>query len=678
MCAISFGRRAENSVKICSATKSSCFLARLSPTFQLVFSSITLVKSLRILHLEDDADDVELAHETLSDAGLDAQYLRVETRHEFESALGDKTIDVILADYVLPAFDGETALQLAQRLCPNVPFLFLSGTLGEERAIETLKSGATDYVFKHRMERLPAAIERALRESKARSDHEKAQNALNFLAEAGAALAASLDYETTLNTLAQFAVPFLADCCIVDIFGDNDLPQAVAVAHVLPEIGEIIRTTRKKYEFEETYSQEMLRALKRGEPILTPTIPDEWFRQYESDPEHLAFVQQLNVHSAMSVPLQARGRTLGFVSFSTVHAVGGSDRVYDEADLTLAKSLTNRAALAIDNARLYRETQNALRARDEFLATLSHELRTPLNAMLGWTQLLRAGELDEAMTAVALEVIERNTKAQAQLIEDLLEVSRIITGKLRLDVQPVEIARVITDALESVRLTADAKEIALEFVNRDDCVVAGDAHRLQQVVWNLLSNALKFTPKGGQVKVVLENVDSYTCICVQDSGQGIDSSFLPHVFERFRQADSSSTRSVDGLGLGLGIVRHLVELHGGSVRAESDGENRGATFTVSLPLLAVCLGERKTETPSIAPRRVSPKFDLQLSRLADVRVLVVDDQPDARRLVAKVLESCGAQVETANSAREAWQKLQEQHFDVLISDIGMPDEDGSR
>ncbi len=648
----------------------SCFLAAAHFSPPIFYF---LVKRLRILHLEDDADDAEIACATLRDAGLDADCKRVDNWPEFQRELHDGGFDLVLADYSLPTFDGEKALALAQQVCPNVPFLFLSGAMGEERAIETLKNGATDYILKHRLERLPNAVRRALAESQTRIARARAQEALLFLAGAGGILGTSLDFETTLQNLAQLAVPFLADLCIVDVLSEED-EQIIAVGHLVPSRAESVRQMRERYPLD-AKKDGVSEILRSGRSRLMPRFNEGRLRRYARDEEHLRLMLAMKLHSVIVVPLEARGRTLGMITFATTS--DGSARRYDEHDLALAENLAGRAALAVDNARLYRETQGALRARDEFLATLSHELRTPLNAMLGWTQLLRSGALDETMTGQALEIIERNTKAQGQLIEDLLEVSRIITGKLRLEVRPVELNTVISDALESVRLSADAKGIALEYAKQSDSTISGDAHRLQQVVWNLLSNAIKFTPKGGEVSVVLGRADSHARVVVRDTGQGIAPDFLPHVFERFRQADASSTRSYGGLGLGLGIVRHLVELHGGTVRAESEGENEGATFTVLLPLLA--LQSTADEVASLAEQRmhIAPsEQNLREQKLRNVRILVVDDHADARRLIAAVLQGCGAQVEVASSAREALDRLQNADFDVLVSDIGMPEEDG--
>jgi PAS domain S-box-containing protein len=332
------------------------------------------------------------------------------------------------------------------------------------------------------------------------------------------------------------------------------------------------------------------------------------------------------------------------------------------------------------------EAEAAARVKDEFLATLSHELRTPLSAILGWSSLINDGHLSDEQKARGFEVIHRSAKLQSQLIEDILDVSRIITGKLRLDVRPVELSSVIESAVESALPAAVAKDIRLQRVlDCDTSLVSGDPGRLQQVVWNLLANAIKFTPQGGRVQVRLEHIASHVEIIVADTGTGIPAHVLPHVFERFRQADQSKTRNYGGLGLGLAIVRHIVEMHGGSVEAQSPGEDQGATFTVKLPLMATHTFESGTPQSATAPREEptqstsdvggSTHFECP-SELEGLRVLVVDDDADALRLASTVLESCGAEVITANNAAEALQALQSSRPDVLISDLGMPGEDG--
>ncbi|WNG21513.1 ATP-binding protein [Cystobacter fuscus] len=318
------------------------------------------------------------------------------------------------------------------------------------------------------------------------------------------------------------------------------------------------------------------------------------------------------------------------------------------------------------------EAEEANRLKDEFLATVSHELRTPLTAMLGWVQVLRNGNLPPEKRERALETVERNARAQGQLIEDLLDVSRIMSGKLKLDVGPVEVSDVVEQALESVRPAADAKGLRLQTALDSTGHVMGDAHRLQQVVWNLLSNAVKFTPKGGRVQVFVERRDSAVEITVADTGPGIAPEFLPHVFERFRQAEGPLTRRAGGLGLGLTIVKQLVEMHGGTVAAFSEGVGRGATFTVRLPL-SVAMRREATLPPSL--QRAYPEISCP-PELTGLRVLVVDDEHDTRELLRTLLEECHAQVSTAASVAEGLERLKQERPDVLISDIGMPGEDG--
>lgn len=356
--------------------------------------------------------------------------------------------------------------------------------------------------------------------------------------------------------------------------------------------------------------------------------------------------------------------------------VNGVAFVLDISKRKQAELERDRLLLAEQKARATAEAAN--RMKDEFLAVLSHELRSPLNAMLGWLTLLRTRKFDEAATTRALETIERNAKAQAQLVEDLLDVSRIIQGKLRLNVRAVDLLPVIEAAIDTVSPAALAKNIRLQPV-LDPAAgpVFGDSDRLQQVVWNLLSNAVKFTPKGGRVQIRLERVHSYVEIVVADTGKGISPEFLPYVFDRFRQADSSITRSFGGLGLGLSIVRHLVDLHGGSVHVESPGEGQGTTFTVKLPISPV---STKIEEPRVHPT-VGGSLGFDCTPTLDgLRILVVDDEVDARELLIQILVECGAEVVAVASADEVIAALKEQtsdsRFDILISDIGMPEQDG--
>jgi PAS domain S-box-containing protein len=1032
------------------------------------------MKLLRILLLEDSLLDTELIQELLTASGIDYELRGVETRSDFLRALEQDTFDLILSDYSLPSFDGISALKLAQANCPDVPFIFVSATLGEELAIETLKSGATDYVLKQRLERLVPAVQRALRESKERFERYRAESELRklaaelevrveertaqlakvnqslreqiverqrveeslrqsestlrsyfelpligiaitsqekswlevndklcdtfgyerhelmqmtwveltypddleadleqfnqilagsiegylmdkrfirkngevihasmsvrcvrradgsinyfvalvqditerkraekereqliseqaarveaeeqgrksaFLAEVSTQLASSLDYETTLASVAKLTVPFIADWCAVDILDEDQVIRRVALAHCDPSKLELAWELNRRYP--ETINGDMglPTVWRTGKLAIASEITDSNLVAAAQDAEHLQILRELGLKSAIVVPLLSRGRTFGVITF----VIAESERRYTAADLSLVEDLARRTALAVDNALLYREAQAARqiaeqtaernatlqavtaafsealtpaqvsevvvnqglaalkakagfialltdnnktlelvsgfgypqeilntwsrfpltaslpitdavrtqqpiliesravwaeryphlaidyassntnawvampliveghsvgglglsfvqpqtfseedcafmlalaqqcaqaierarayaaerearaeseaarstaeaanRTKDEFLATLSHELRTPLNAMLGWTHLLRTRKMDEAKMARALETIDRNTKSLAMLIEDILDVSRIMTGKLHLSADVCQLVTVVEGAIESVRPAAEAKTIELELCGAPSTgSVWGDANRLQQVVWNLLSNAIKFTPNGGRVEVKLEchSDESTHCpyaqIQVSDTGKGISPEFLPYVFERFRQENNTTTRTHGGLGLGLALVRYLVELHGGTVHAASPGEGLGATFTVQLPLWAVqtasspqslvtptvsdtmpCDRDRETVTALEPPTAVSAP---RLPALNGLRVLVVDDEVDARELVTTILQHSGAQVTAAASASEAFSLLSQLKADVLVSDIAMPQVDG--
>lgn len=325
------------------------------------------------------------------------------------------------------------------------------------------------------------------------------------------------------------------------------------------------------------------------------------------------------------------------------------------------------------------EAESASRSKDEFLATVSHELRTPLNAILGWGRMLRNSKLNEESFSRGLDTIERNAKLQAQLIDDLLDVSRIISGRLRLTVMSVNLPPIIEAAVDSIRPAANAKNIRLQvLLDSHAGLISGDPDRLQQIIWNLLSNAVKFTEKGGRIQVRLQRINSHIEITVSDNGKGISPEFLPYVFDRFRQADSSITRMHGGLGLGLSIVRHLVELHGGSAQAESPGEGLGATFTLQLPLVvAHGSGRFALDADEISSSRSKDQEGfLPSPSLEGLSILVVDDEADARDLLTTILEECQAQVTTAASPTEAYETLEWLRPDVIISDIGMPGEDG--
>ncbi|MHC5742879.1 MAG: hybrid sensor histidine kinase/response regulator [Nostoc sp.] len=386
---------------------------------------------------------------------------------------------------------------------------------------------------------------------------------------------------------------------------------------------------------------------------------------------------QYNYGAWISIPLIIEGRAIGGMSLAFTEI-----QQFNQDDRAFMLALAQQCAQAMERARLYESEQtarkaaeNANRIKDEFLAVLSHELRSPLNPILGWSKLLQTKKLDEKTIPQALKTIERNAKLQAQLIEDLLDISRILQGKISLNIYPVDLTSVISAAMETVRLSAEAKSIEMHISLEPNLgQVLGDSNRLQQIVWNLLSNAVKFTPEGGRVDIRLSlcsNVNSApsthnsALIQVSDTGKGIDPNFLPYVFEYFRQENSSTTRKFGGLGLGLAIVRHLVELHGGTVQVESEGEDRGATFTVRLPLIPNQL-EIKQDSSNSEPS----------SNLNGVKILVVDDDTDTREFIVFLLEQYGANVTAVTSANEALATLAQSLPDILLSDIGMPEVDG--
>ena len=676
----------------------------------------------------------------------------------------------------------------------------------------------------------------------------------HFLAEASTTLASSLDYETTLSTVAALAVPHFADWCAIDILEEDETLNRLAVAHVDPEKVSWAREINEKYPPNPDAPQGLHNVLRTGQSEFYPHITDEMLVQGAYDEEHLKLMREIGFRSAMLVPLKVRDKIFGVITF-----VNTESRHHTAEDLAAAEDLASRAALAVENARLFRteqetrraaertsnhlarlqavstslsqaltpeqvaeavieqginslgayagtvvsfdeqslelelissvgfpkevvrkwkrfslnqkvplaeairermpvlvdsfdsfterypqlgvlgsitgskalvafpliiegrtigalglsftteqkfneddrafmlalaqqcaqalerarlyenerelrsEAEAANRTKDEFLATVSHELRTPLNAIVGWSSLLKSNKLDAEAAARAVETIERNGRVQAQIIEDLLDVSRIITGKLHLDRRPVELDSVIRTTLETVRPTADSKNIYIKTGIEQVAPILGDPARLQQILWNLLSNAIKFTPKDGKIEVKMRQTNSGAEISIRDNGQGIAPEFLPFVFDRFRQADGSSTRQHGGLGLGLSIVRHLVEMHGGSVGVESPGLDQGATFTINLPIITA--GNTFAKNP--LPDGEFNEFQTDhADLLKGMRVLVVDDENDALQLLKTIIEGCGAETRAAESAAEAMEILKNFEPDILISDIGMPGEDG--
>ena len=505
-----------------------------------------------------------------------------------------------------------------------------------------------------------------------------------FLARAGEVLSSSLDYPTTLAAVAQFAVPELADWCVVDLVepGSN-APRQVAMAHADPSKVQFARELGQRYPPDPNATTGAPEVIRTGKSELYTEIPDALLDRAARDAEHARLLRQLRLESAMVVPLRGHSRTLGAMSF--IYADSG--RRYRESDLAFAQDFARRATLAIENATamkaveearvrehaLRREAEVASQTKDEFLATVSHELRTPLNAILGWTVLLRARKMPPELDH-PLSIIERNARAQTKLIEDILDLSRIISGKLALNLGPTNLAATIQASVETVTPAAEAKDIRIATDIADvSTTITADADRLQQVVWNLLTNAVKFTPKGGEVFVRTYREDSDVCISVRDTGEGIPWDALPFVFDRFQQADASTTRRHGGLGLGLAIVKQLVTAHGGTVRAMSEGQGKGATFVVQMPARpsssAVNVTDGHGKTAAVVPGQ-------PVTRLDGLRLLVIEDEDDARMLVGEVLKHQGADVHLAASVAEGLEMFSAVKPDVVVSDIGMPQMDG--
>jgi len=592
-----------------------------------------MAKSLRVLIVEDDENDAILAVRELKRGGYDVSYRRVASREDMERALETSAWDLILADYSVPGFGALPALELFEEKKLDVPFIVLSGAVGEEVAVETMRSGAHDYLLKGNLTRLLPAVRRELRETEVRRQYRKSEEALR-------------ESEFRFKRLAEsnFIGIIVADQ--ERILDANDaFLSTVGFTREEMNRGEINwrEITPSEYDY---LDDRALKALA-NQGFCTP-FEKEYYRK---DGSRVPFL--IGAALLERAPLKWVSFVLDLTDRKRLERE--RDRSFREQEARKAAELTNRM-------------------KDQFLATFSHELRTPLNAILGWSEIMKKGNLDKALLDHAIDVIHRNARTQAHLIDDILDVSRIMAGEFQLHVRPVELAETIEAAIDSVSPAAEAKNIEIhrEF-SPSPVVISGDPTRLQQVVWNLLSNAAKFTPEGGKITVSLRRSKSQAEIVVSDTGEGISSEFLPFVFERFRQADSSTARIHSGLGLGLSIVRHLVESHGGTVSADSPGEGQGATFTVRLPLGAF---ERRPKPSDKLSDSVASRAETAPGALKGLRILAVDDHADTRKLLSVILESYGAVTRTVTSASDALETLKMWRPDVLVSDIGMPGEDG--
>lgn len=477
-----------------------------------------------------------------------------------------------------------------------------------------------------------------------------------FINSASEVLSSSLGYEKTMRNLARLCVPAIADWCSIDI-GDANSYQRLVVESAIPEKMELVHQLDRLRPDPEL--NPIVEVLRTGAPQLVENVTDEMLQGIVQSQALLDVVRKLGLRSWIIAPMIVRGRTLGALTV----VYGDSERHYGASDVSFITDLASRAATAIDNARLYEAADAANRAKDEFLATLSHELRTPLTAISGWAHMLQMG-MDPETTRLAVDTILRSAKSQGELIDDLLDLSRIVAGTLQLNVAPVDLAKVVDELMLATRPAVDAKRLQLELHVPEAALVMGDERRLRQVIWNLISNAVKFTEPGGHIIVTLTMSDDSVRFSVADTGRGIDPQFLPHVWDRFRQADSSTSRLHGGLGLGLSVVRHLVELHGGVVGAKSDGEGMGSTFWFELPKV-----QSVASITGGAPQQDETLLD-------SVRVLLVDDHDDGRVVVAAMLRAHGADVTAVKKAAEVLDSLDGGRFDIVVSDLAMPDMDG--
>jgi signal transduction histidine kinase/DNA-binding response OmpR family regulator len=611
------------------------------------------------------------------------------------AALRARPADLVLADVMMPGLDGFGLLR-ALRDDPGLrdtPVILLSARAGEESRVEGLAAGADDYVIKPFSAReLVARVESLLkmkdmreradtdrrdllaREQAARREAEEKTEIVETVNRIGQRLVAQTDLTTLVQSFTDEATR-LAGAQFGAFF--YNLIDDKGESYTLYTIAGVPRSEFEKFPLPRNTA--LFAPTFRGERIIRLDDVTRDARYGQNAPHHGMPKGHLPVTSYLAVPVVSRSGTV----------IGGlflgheKPAMFGERLEPIMAGLAAQLAIAIDNARLLDEEQRARtaaeaasRAKDEFLAVLSHELRTPLNAVYGWAHLLRSGGLQGDAASRALDVIMRNANAQVQLIDDMLDVSRIVTGKMRLDVRPVDLKAVVEAAIDVVRPAADAKDLRLHAVlDSQPLGIAGDPDRLQQVVWNLLINAVKFTPRAGRIQVHLQRTDSHAEISVSDTGQGIAADVLPHVFERFQQGDSSSTRQHTGLGLGLALVRHLVELHGGSVEASSPGVGLGATFTVRLPIAIARAAERDAR-PARERAHAMIAAAPTAAALRGVRVLVVDDDRDGLEMVATMLMTRGAEVRTCSSAAEGLHAIRTWQPDVLISDIEMPGEDG--
>ncbi len=611
-----------------------------------------MTKPLRVLIVEDSEDDAEIIVYQLERGGYAPIYQRVDNAAAMTLALEQQQWDIVLADHSLPRFSGIAALALLQEKGLDLPFIIISGSIGDEIAVAAMKAGAHDYLMKGNLSRLVPAIERELQEATSRRERQQIQSELR-------------ESEDRWQLALRGANDGIWDWNIKtsEVFFSHRWKEMLGYAE--DEIADRFDAWTKLLHPDDA-------------AVVTQALQDHFGKKTQ----FYSIEHRLLCKDGSYKWILSRGQVLWDDAGNAIRMIGS------HTDISATKQM---------EAKLRQQAESlaqANRIKDEFLAVISHELRTPLNSILGWSQMLRSRKFDEAAVVRALETIERNAKLQKQLIEDLLDTSRMIQGQFNIQVSQISLVPIVEAAIETIQAAAQAKAIELNSAIDDSIgLVNGDANRLQQVLWNLVSNAVKFTPAGGRVEVRLSNENSqveirnsqlkqqpsitdqlpitnYAQIQVIDTGIGIKAEFLPYVFDRFRQEDSSTTRSYSGLGIGLAIAHHLVELHGGTIDADSAGEGKGATFIVRLPLLEGRLGDKGTRGQG------EENITSNHSPLNGLQILVVDDDADNREFMVFALTTYGANAIATASSDEALRALQQFKPDVLVSDIGMPDEDG--
>ncbi len=539
-----------------------------------------------------------------------------------------------------------------------------------EQALRTAHADL-DRRVKERTIALEDANERLRLESAEREEAERARqqalirqrDTLAFLSHFSDRLAPLVTFDDLVEVIRRLPVPFLADWTLVQIINEDDSIRFVPGVHADPALASLLARVVAPAERIEPRSH--LRDVVASQRLVVLALNSEDIRsRLFGSVAGVGTLEQLGARTAAMIPLVIKGATRGVLSLFSA-----TPERFTSSDALVVEDVARRVRLALDRIQLYQEVQEANRLKDEFLGMLSHELRTPLNAIFGWARILRTRTLDKS-TAHAVEVIERNAEAQLRLIDEILDVSRIIKGKMTVAMEPVDVGAILRATIDTLRPAIHAKRIRCQERIGVTPPVLGDGHRLQQVFWNLLSNAVKFTGSEGAITVVLRSVEDSVELSISDTGVGIGRDLLPFVFDRFRQADSSRTRNHGGLGLGLAIVRHIVELHGGTVVATSAGEGQGATFILHLP------SAEHGHVSSPGRMAAMPSDTITSGMLQGRTVLVVEDHDDARELIAGVLEGAGARVLPAASTREAMDLVSDERPDLLVADLGLPGEDG--